>query len=413
MIFAFFVSFFSFAHISMGGELYFSELILAAYLFFSIKKLRLLAEPLPHKILLFGGFWLLSQIATDVIRNSPAENYLRGWAAIIFFLIDFAAVYLIIRKNITRARMIVLGFALGGLFQYIVAPTEYGAYEPWKWALAMPVTLLLLLYLDVKKARAGLMLLTLIALGLIDVYLNARSMGGMTIVAGLIIYLSRQTRFRAMFMRRLNRGKIILLVAVGIGAVGLLLATYQWAAESGYLPEDVTQKYEMTKSSSLGILGLVLGGRIEFVASTQAVMDSPIIGHGSWAEDRKYALLLLEVNKILGTDRDMAQLEAGVNQSDLIPAHSHILQAWVWAGLLGAIFWFAVLNFIFKALLAVMRYPNVLQPITVFFCVSAIWDIFFSPFGSIMRLIWAIKLVVIWVAKEAAESVARTGVAKP
>jgi len=412
MIFAYLVTFFSFANIAMGGDLFISELLLFVYLVFSFNKFRHLSEPLPRKILLFGILWLLSQIVTDVIRDTPSENYLRGWAAIIIFLVDFSAVYLIIAKNVIRARMIVFAYALGLIFQFIVVPTEFGAFEPWKWALALPITLLLLLYLEVRKTRAILMLMVLVLLGLVDVYLNARSMGGITIISGLIIYLSRRATFRMMFRRQLNLGKMAVLAVVGIGGVGLILMTYQWAAESGFLPEDVTQKYEMDKSSKFGLFGLILGGRGEIVVSAQAVMDSPIIGHGSWAEDRKYALMLLEVSKIFGLDREEAQPGTGVVQSDLIPAHSHIMQAWVWAGLLGAIFWFVVLKFIFSALLSIMRYPNVLQPITVFFCIGAIWDILFSPFGSIMRFLWALKLVVIWLAKEEAERAAHTVVAK-
>lgn len=409
MVLAFLVSFFSFVHISVIGDLYISELVLGVSLIFLASKRGKLFEPIPKLILILGFLWLCSQIFTDLVRASPVLSLMKGWAAIIFFLVDFAALYLIVGKSVKRAKMSVLGFALGGIFQFFVAPTEFGLFAPWKWALAGPVTLLVLLYLDAKNKSAGLVLLTLVILGMIDMFLNARSMGGMTILSGLIVYLSRHPRLNAIFKGRVGLGKKLFLTGISFALISLLMFGYQSIMEAGLLPENVTKKYEQTRSSSLGILGLILGGRIEIVASAQAVLDSPIIGHGSWAEDRKYSLFLLQVNDVLGTEREMAELEYGADQSDLIPAHSHLMQAWVWAGILGALFWFFILKFIIGSLFHAIRCPSGLQTVVVFFCISAIWDVLFSPFGATMRLIWAIKLVLIWVAKGAAESAARTG----
>jgi len=113
MIFAFLVSFLSFAHVNMIGELYLSELLFAVYLVFSANKLVFLSEPFPKKILLLGFLWLLSQIVTDLYRDSSLENYLRGWFAIIVFLVDFCAVYIMVRQKPSLLRIIILGNALG------------------------------------------------------------------------------------------------------------------------------------------------------------------------------------------------------------------------------------------------------------------------------------------------------------
>lgn len=403
MIFSFLVSFLSFAHINVGGELYISELLLAAYLIFSTSKIRRLADPFPKWFLSLGALWLLSQILSDVVNDTPSANYLRGWAAIIFFLVDFAAIYLMAGRSIKRARLLLFGWALGKIFQFVFAPTEYATHEPWKWALATPLTLLLLMYLDIKKINASLILLATMFLGMLHIYLNARSLGGRTLITGFFIYVSQLQWFHATLLKRLNIRKFVLLTAGGVGIASVILVAYQWSAESGYLPKNVTEKYEMTKSTNLGLLGLILGGRVEILASSEAVLNSPILGHGSWAEDRKYALLLLKINEILGTNRDEALIEQGVDQSNLIPTHSYLMQAWVWAGLLGAIFWFAVLRFIFQAILPILQYRSTMQAIAVFFCISVIWDILFSPFGSGVRVILAIKLLVIWMAKNEAE----------
>jgi hypothetical protein len=72
--------------------------------------------------------------------------------------------------------------------------------------------------------------------------------------------------------------------------------------------------------------------------------------------------------------------------ADLIPTHSHLLGAWVWAGLLGAVFWFAV------ALVAVWALANLysahleVAPLLIFSAMLLLWDIAFSPYASSGRI---------------------------
>lgn len=393
MIFAFLVSFFSPFSLDFGGQLYISELLLAVYFVLAPNKSRLLAEPFPKRFLLLGVLWLLSQILSDIFNETPFNNLVRGWASIVFFLVDFAAVYLMTKTRMVRIKALILGLALGRIFWFLVAPTDFALYEPWKWALGGAVTLLLLLYLGRKKPTTAL--LATIGLGVIHMYENTRSLGGILMLSGIITYLGRQNWFQSRLRGRLTAGRQALLVAVAVGGLVSVLAIYQWAAESGYLPETTTQKYQMTKSTKLGMLGLIIGGRIEILASTQAVFDAPILGHGSWAEGREYAQILLSSNEILGTNRDYIQLEQGVDESDLIPAHSYLMQAWVWSGILGAVFWFGILQFLFKSFPAILRSEHSLQPIAVYFLVSIAWNVLFSPFGSAVRVSLAIQLITI------------------
>lgn len=408
MIFAFLVSFFSFAHIKMdgmGGELYISELLFAAYLFCSINKFRLLSEPLPHKILLLGGLWLLSQIATDLIRDTPPENYLRGWAAIIFFLVDFCAVYIMARKKPDVVRVLVLGGALGAMLALLALPTNYSEAEPWKFGYGPPVTMLALLYLSTGnryKAKYGLVLLAM--LGVLGVYLNARSLGGMTMLTAAILYLGQKPGFINYENQRRNPLKLVGIAAGVLISIFGILFVYQWTAESGYLPENVTEKYFMGKTKNAGLLGLLVGGRPEILISSQAVIDSPIIGHGSWAEDAKYAYMRYAVADKLGLNINEAYLKYSVESSNLIPTHSVLMQAWVWAGLLGAVFWLFVLRFITRKTFASFTISHALQPLVLFSGISGIWNLLFSPFGGGERISWAIVLVLIFIGSMMLES---------
>jgi hypothetical protein len=398
MTFAFLVSFLSFFHFNLMGDFYIAEFMLAGYLLLSIGKFRLLAEPFPRKVLILGGLWLLSQILTDFIRNTPSQNYLRGWAAIIFFLIDFCAMYIMIRLKPEMVRVLILGSALGTIFAVFALPTEYSEIEPWKFGYGTPAALLLLLYLSTGNKHAGkLAPMLLIVLGALSIYLNARSLGGMLMLTAAIILLGQIFGFRKYNAVEISITQWISMIAgISITVFGIAMG-YQWAAESDYLPENVIAKYKLGQASDLGIFGMLIGGRSEILISSQAVFDSPIIGHGSWAEDAKYAYMQYEIASILGQDDNEARLKQGIEMSNLIPTHSVLMQAWVWAGLLGAIFWFFVIKLLLKKTLAIFFTPDKLQPLLIFLGISSVWNVLFSPFGGGERFDWALALVVIFI----------------
>ena len=395
MIFAFLISFLSFFKINLVGELYVTEIILLSYLLFSSRKSDFLSEPIPKKIIQLGVLWLLSQIVTDLIRGTPSANYLRGWAAIVFFLADFCALYITVRLKPEVLKVLIAGSALGAIFSVIVLPTEYSEVEPWKFGYGIPVTTLVFLYLSAEsRFNKKSSYLLLVALGVLSIYLNSRSLGGMTILVATVLYFSQTHYFKnyALSNNKINYPIVLTVIFVPIC---IILSTYQLAAESGLLPEKVYEKYQTSKSSKFGLPGLIVGGRVEILISSQAVMDSPIIGHGSWAENRKYADMLYFVSDQLGLEVNEAAIEYGAELSDLIPTHSVIMQAWVWAGVLGAVFWLYILKFIAKNTLITIISTVPLKPIIVFIGISSVWNLLFSPFGATARFSWAIGLVLL------------------
>lgn len=402
MIFAFIVSFFSFAHIYLIGELYISELMLLFYVVLSAGKLRLLFAPFPRRILVLGGLWLLSQMLTDWYRGSPPENYLRGWAAIVFFLIDFCALYIMTQQKKGLIRVLMLGSALGTIFSVFTLPTDFSEGEPWKFGYGPPLTMLVLLYLSIgERYKLKSSLVLLVGLGMLDVVLNARSLGGITILTAAILYF-----VQANSGNRIARPNPIMLMGmIGTLVVSLfgIMTVYQWAAESGYLPADVTEKYYMGKTKDAGIIGMIVGGRPEILVSSRAVADSPLVGHGSWAEDAKYSNMQYEAIAMLGLDLDDTYVENLVESSNLIPSHSVIMQAWVWAGLLGAVFWLFILGLILRVTFASCFISYALQPLVIFSGISSMWNVLFSPFGSNQRFIWATVIVLLFVGREIIE----------
>jgi hypothetical protein len=398
-VFIFFLGVMSSFYLDATGQLYVTEIILI--LLFPILWIRnrrfLLQNRYTGRIILFGFIWFFGQAITDLIRATSTQDLLRGWAAILVFLISFCSLYFLVENNIRRIQFFILGYALGALAATQIQPSIYFFDEPWKFGYGFPVIMLVLLWISYKvgnnKKVVNRWIFPLLVLGGLSFFWNARALGGVVIVTAFLIWL-RNHKIGRTFMVDLNLRNIL----VGLLMSGLvfwgLSSIYGFAAERGYLGEKERSKFTQQAG---GQFGLLIGGRSEILVSTRAIADSPWIGHGSWAKDRSYRRLMYELIN-LGYEQSEFALKRLVESSDLIPAHSHIFQAWVWSGILGALFWVVILWIIFQAFILSNRYPDLLHIFVVFFSVTALWDIFFSPFGSIMRLRWSMQLVVILVS---------------
>jgi O-antigen ligase len=123
------------------------------------------------------------------------------------------------------------------------------------------------------------------------------------------------------------------------------------------------------------------------------VMDKPIFGHGSWAEDPKYIEMLGDISAETGYVDD----EAGKNAENdyLIPSHSYLMGAWVFSGIIGAIFWAFIYYLVILGILKLLVFHPPLSPYFGYWLISSLWNILFSPFGQGARMDMAILLVMI------------------
>ena len=385
------ISFFSFKFI---GEVYPAEIVLILFSLFLLKnKAVLLKNPEVRAILFFGLLWLFSQVVTDLIRSTATTDLLRGWASIIFFLLEFVGLYLLLSRSTMRILLFLLGLVLSGFLQIIFLPSVFFDAHPWKFGYALPVTLSFLIFItyvcgsNIRKLKWWMLPLSI--LGGISIYLGFRSLGGMILLTSFLIYFRAHWIGRALVLRLNSLRLGLLIIIVMVASVGIL-NLYGYSVEAGWLGESEKGKYETQVS---GDYGLLFGGRIESIASIPAIMDSPIIGHGSWAKDPSYRTYLYDLVK-LGYYNSNDEIRYRIENTDLIPAHSHILQSWVWAGLLGALFWLVILFVVIRALIKTYQIKNELLLFVLFFGLISIWDIFFSPFNSFMRMQWAIRLCI-------------------
>ncbi len=227
----------------------------------------------------------------------------------------------------------------------------------------------------------------LIALGVVNLNLGFRSLGGVCFLAAVLVILAARSTHLVRLDRRALRTFTV--VAVSVLAGFIIVEAYGYAAGHGLLGGRAQQQYEAQKSN----LGVIVSGRPEIIVSTRAIRDSPIVGHGSWAMDPKYVVALQEELKKSGFQRTAAS-------GGLIPTHSHLFGAWVEAGILGAVFWLWALALVASILPRLHRLADGRVPLVAFLAALFFWAVLFSPFGAEGRLMMPFYLIVFLLARK-------------
>jgi hypothetical protein len=342
------------------------------------------AIPRARTFIVLCLLWLASQILTDLVRHTTFDPIARSWSNI---SITLAAFISLITLLCGRPRRIVIygwGCALGGIIVYFVRPNDFAAAEPWKFGIGLPVTLGVILIASRKECRGVLAIQLCTIIGVVNVFMGFRSMGEFCLAAALYLVIMRSVRNKKSNALTLPTGmKLVIVVSLLLSAGGLAWA-YQYAAGHGMLGEEAESKFNV---QSAGKYGFLLGGRTEMLGSIPAIYDSPIIGHGSQAADPKYLLIMQESLAVLGYDQAAEGFEQTAEEGrNAIPVHSYFFGAWVWAGLLGAVFWGWVWTLPVRTLIRV--YPGTLYilPLVAFAAFELLWDIPFSPYGTYSRI---------------------------
>ncbi len=130
---------------------------------------------------------------------------------------------------------------------------------------------------------------------------------------------------------------------------------------------------------------MLVGGRPETLVAIQAIRDSPFIGHGSFPYGPKYIELSQDIQYQHGYSNTDEPEEV---EFEVIPTHSHLTMAWVESGILGGICWIYILLLTLRAVFRVSVLRPRLAPLYCYLLVGFLWDILYSPFGSVNR-IWA------------------------
>jgi hypothetical protein len=355
---------------------------------------RQMVRPTMRPLLLLLGVWLVGQILTDIYRETAFLNWARGDANIIFFGIDLLALTALLGRSTSRKVVYLIGYSISALLMIKLQPSNFGGMDPgWKWGWGPPITILVVLGSSFfyRRRNYAVALLFLLAIAAGNLIGNSRSRVGFLLMAATLtipIVPERLGRLRVLPLPG-TFGRVLVLSALALGAGGAALGAVELATLSGMLEHNQQEKNER-QSQSPG--GMLIGGRPEILVSSRAVIDSPILGHGSKPKDPKYSEMLADFQARYGLSK-ISPDELEEKTEGAIPSHSFLLGTWVSAGVLGVGFWIYLLSPAGKALIRLPVLSLPLAPLYAYLLTGLLWDIFFSPFAGIHRVLTAFAIV--------------------
>jgi O-antigen ligase len=334
--------------------------------------------------------WLFGTIVVDLYRGSPSTKSIKGIARVIFFIMDFSTLAILLNRS--ARRMII--FLLSIFVQMALIIRYFRGDFPTQWKFGgssiVTITALLISCYFYSRRRYWAYFFIVLGLAALNLVFAFRSQIATDFVSAALILpifgKSKEPGRRGPPINDLL--KIALLLALAGGAAFLADRAIRFAADIGLFEESVTQKFQTQANGKFGVL---VGGRPETLVAIQAIRDSPIIGHGSFAVDPKYLKL-----------EQQLQYEYGYSETDMpndseepgIPTHSHLTMAWVESGIFGGIFWIFVLGLTFRGIIKVSLTRPALAPIYSYLLLNFVWNVCYSPFGSVNRM-WAAYFILL------------------
>ncbi len=390
-ILVFFYGLFSEFSFRLFGIIYISELI--SFLFFPIAiiyTLKSTNKAYSIFIILFI-LWLLFIPISDLYNNSNFNDSLKGFFGVLPFFSTSIFAYYFLNKNIRFIIPFIYGYSISLILSLFLGVNtffnEVLFYQGGDqlsnlsffnkiiiWCLSSLISLAFAIL--IFKKHPFLFLLLQFVFSIYALLNGSRSIfliNFLTFITALFYQFKSNFKLKYFSYRGIKFMAIFLLFVSFFISVKL----YDFLAQNNLLDESEVSKYEMQKNTDLGLLA----GRGEFVASYLAIMDSPFLGHGSYAKDHKgygYTAGILT-----GNEQILNGTGSYVIGESLIPTHSHLWFGWVNYGIIGAFIWIYIIfsvcikyitNFIFSDHISIV--------FNVYAIFSLTWSILFSPFSE-------------------------------
>jgi len=382
--------------VHLVGELYVSEIILLPLLpiLIAIHPRRISRPGLKVGFVLIG-LWLFGLVMTDLYRSTAVTAWLREYANIAFLVIDIMGLAVLLGGNPRRQAVFIGGFAFGALLAAWYQPSLWFEDDPWKFGYSIGANLGVVFvscyfYRRHLYAIVGYLLFAIMAVNLL---MNFRGeVLNLLVTVALVLPIIPERMGRIVILPPAgSTARVLVLALIAVSAAFAAKELVNFVTTAGLISNEAQTKNELESQSAVGML---IGGRPEILVSARAIWDSPILGHGSAARDYKYIEMLSDLEAKYGQPLDLSDIEE--NSKGLIPTHSHLLDAWVKAGILGPLFWIYVWWMAVKSVVKVAMDRPPLAPVYVFILIGLIWDILFSPFGGTRRITVALAVIIIF-----------------
>jgi hypothetical protein len=339
----------------------------------------------------------LSYLVMDIVNQGiEASTVSRVGSYVILCALLFTVKWIVgdSKKLLVSA---LLGFSSSFIVVLILnlpVPSVHYNVVPWRLGLGFAVTLAVCTFILIFPKYYRLGLLCLACLLIIHASLNSRNLTVITLIV-FLVGLSVQIFGRDTLSRQ-NSIRAMSVLAYGALTVIGLYALMQVAVTLSILPEEMQEKMEIQMMNPYGIFA---AARPDVAAAIYGILQQPFTGFGSSTVDPEVFAFYASVSaaSYIGMEDQIYLSTLDQEWSLGTPSHSHVFGAWVDAGVLAAVSWFAVLFFAVRVLGQVIRYRNPLTPLVILVSVALIWDVLFSPGPT--RLSVALSLVVLLFAR--------------
>ncbi|TWF34813.1 O-antigen ligase-like membrane protein [Chitinophaga polysaccharea] len=373
-------------NLSLVGQLKLNEImvLLSAPFVFDIRDFKLF--PLFRKIIMALALLFIFQVITDLfVVKSSADNFMRGWAAIIMSILSFLFLFKTLKDD-----KVIFFFLCMTLVKNIIwtddnADTDM-SYFKFKMVPILSYGVYILSFLLYRNGQWKAVLALLLAYSLLCFARDSRSTGMVFFLGAIIIFCFNSGMY-------LTRDRLLV-----FGISGLLLFQFAYVCYvNAVLNHEIGGEHASEQIDRLdnpyNPLELLMTGRGETFAALAAISDAPLFGHGSWAKDdnlKYYRILLLYQNEEMNE-------QLATSTEHLIPSHSILLGAWVNCGLGG----FIAVLLVFILLLRMGFYlvghaaDTALYPVLVLMTIGVIWTFLFSPVQQLRFNIPAIGAILL------------------
>lgn len=389
--------------VSLIGQLPISELF-ALFSSFSIPRWKsLLKVSDVRKINIAYLLFFVSQVISDIVNQSTFQNAARGWANILMAIVVFS----FLTNQLNNYKSIIIIFLIGQIISMILfEPSSEGlsledmAFFKFRIAPILNNVILIISYYLLRQNRYNLIyvVILLIGYGLFCMLHDFRSNGMFMIMTGIILLNKKG-------LKKVGVKKSIIVSLLFLVIFQITYMYYVNQVFSGNFGGEHSREQLVRLKNPYNPLNLLQSGRSEVFVAMYAIKDKPLFGFGSWAPDQggKYTALQYEMNnekeKFNGYYQSSGEL--------IIPSHSVIFGAWLYAGIGGFLSMGFILIIFLKRSITLLKNPlilkNTLAPIIIFFVITGLWTFIFSPLPHIRQTLPIFMALIIVMHKKVLE----------
>lgn len=395
--FVFLIGLFSLIKIRVLGTFGISELLIFGLYFFYVNPFLWLKDKGVSRFFIVALLWLVGVFFSDRYNGTNMVDSLKGFFNVFFLLLLIPFVYWALYDKPHRMLYFWVGNAISGLIGFYVQKSVnldevgFGIWRVYAWHYPF-IALSGILYYKRKILLSCAVIEGFAIWSLFNLSRNIFLTVTISVCVILFIYSLSNYKLTAK-VYRYKQQSLKLLFMLGIALWGVS-TTYEFLASNKVLGERAYTKYYMQKHSKLGLAS----GRSDFIQSVYLVSKNPIIGYGSYAKDNNRQLE--DYYKSNGMLYNAVKLH-----EKMLPGHSYLMGGWVYAGILGLIFWIYIVILVIQYIREGILYNSELVGIATLLTFTMLWNIFFSPFQDRLNFLFYIIMVIITInsKKEYAE----------